>query len=315
MKIISRLYSIPVFAVLLLTACDKNKQYSPDTPFVSYTSMHDFFETEEVKFKTMTLNPDVTNSFYGNSGTQYVLYANSLQKADGSAVTGEVQVQVREWLNKGDMIFSRMLPMSNDRPLISGGEFEINVTQGGERLYLKPGSTVKATVPQGGAAEKDMFVFRGDAALERPMSLVEWRILETNGQGVNSVYSPAWDSLSVVTDSLSWINIDKFPNPTSYTSFDVNLSVQGVTANGSDYILSYVIFDEMNSVMSVATPVNGIVKCKNIPDVPMHFASLVIADGKLYGGVMPVSAGSSNMKLVLTQKNATDFKKEINGLQ
>ncbi len=252
MKIINRLYSIPVLALLLLVACDKKKQYSPDPPFASYTSLEDLFEKEQVQFKTLRFNSAIDNSFYGNSGTRYQLYANSLQKADGSAVTGEIDVQVREWLNKSDMIFSRMLPVSNGRPLISGGEFEINVTQGGEQLYLKQGSLLVVTVPQNGAAPEGMSAFRGDVALEPQASLVNWRLLDSNNLEKNRVYSPAWDSLRVITDSLKWINIDMFPYPASYTDFDVNLSIQGVQLSASDYTVSNVLFDGINSVMSVA---------------------------------------------------------------
>jgi len=134
-----------LFAGLVLSC---SKSYND---IAIYSSMDDVFSSLSVQSNVTTLDAAAGGTFYGASGTRYVFAPNSFQTASGATVTGKVQVTTSEYLQKGDMIFSKMLPISNNEPLLSGGEINVSASQNGQNIFMKPGTSFKANMPLTGS--------------------------------------------------------------------------------------------------------------------------------------------------------------------
>src|SRR6185437_3037252 len=139
------IFPLLVLLTLSVISCKKNDKSSPanNTPG-SYTSLSSIYRQLAPKSKIVTVNADDGSSFYGNSGTRYIFPAGAFVKGDGTNVTGNIQIEVNEFLNKSDMLFSEILPVSNGLPLLSAGEIYVNATQGGQKIYLKPWTYLQA---------------------------------------------------------------------------------------------------------------------------------------------------------------------------
>ena len=106
--------------------------------------MDEIFNMLSLQTKAATINADSGGVFYGNSGTRYIFKKSSFITAAGVNVSGNIQIVVNEILKKGDMIFSRVLPVSNGEPLFSGGEIYITASQTSQQIFLKPYYTFQA---------------------------------------------------------------------------------------------------------------------------------------------------------------------------
>src|SRR5690606_21908583 len=90
------------------------------------------------------------DTLFAAGGTRFIIPPNVFETLTGGKVTGSVQVTINDWLQKGDMVFGRVLPiyyykntpplpneLSFEKPLLSAGEAFIQVTQNGQVLRIK----------------------------------------------------------------------------------------------------------------------------------------------------------------------------------
>src|SRR4051812_42251522 len=118
-------------AALCIAACGKTYNPGPDPsgePGGNYTMASAMAELM-VAPRTVTIDAGTGGTFNGNSGTRYSFPPNAFKTATGVIVTGNVAIQVSEYLKKSDMLFSGMLPISGGEPLLSGGEINVAATQ------------------------------------------------------------------------------------------------------------------------------------------------------------------------------------------
>lgn len=299
---------------LLAQSCDKKKNISADPPFTINNSIDKVYEDLSVRPKTLTIDASTTTSFYGNSGTRYTIYAHSLAYPDGTPVTGQVQVVVTEWLERGDMIFSKMLPVSNGQPLVSGGEIDIKITQNGQSLHLKGNSQFRADVPQGGAADPDMELFWGGTADSG--SGVNWTRAQLDSIELRYLKMQAADTISIYSDSLLPCNIDKYlitlPN---WHKVNVNIVVQGASYKGETWLHVYQLYDNLNVVTS-----GGKYETTSfpalLPDMPVSLAAFTLIGGKFYGGTLSATpATGKNYTITLNATDPAAYKKLLNSLK
>lgn len=70
------------------------------------------------------------------SGIRFIFHSFGFQDFAGNDVTGEVQIQIKEILQKGEMMRSNRMTTSEDRLLESAGQFCIEASQEGVPLQL-----------------------------------------------------------------------------------------------------------------------------------------------------------------------------------
>jgi len=92
-------------------------------------------------------------------GVKIRIEASSLVHADGSPVTGEVELRVSEVFSKKDFVLQNCQTVSDGRLLVSGGSVNVQAYEGGKELQLKKGSTYGIEVPV--QSDRPMELFEG----------------------------------------------------------------------------------------------------------------------------------------------------------
>ena len=300
-------------AATMLFSCKK----SDNTP-VSYAGISAVFTQQALQPKTVLIDAGNANSFYGNSGTRYVFAANSFQTAAGVPVTGQVTLQVSEYLQKGDMIFSKMLPISNNEPLLSGGELNVTATQGGQPLYLRPGMTFQANMPQSATAPAGLALFFGQKTDSNSAAgNVNW-IPAAIDSTVGGVVIGA-DTIGIISDSLNECNADAFMSSPDFQNFNVTVNITGVAITSSTVIYGYTLYDTYKGVWPlgmIGSYSNGVFNEKHVPNIPVHIVVFTVINGQFYGGTLGsiTPATGSNYTVTLNPMDAGVFKTAVNAL-
>ena len=317
---------VPIFAIAVLSAsCGKDYNRGTGLETATYASIEDVFSQLSLKPKVVTMDAAAGGSFYGNSGTRYEFPANGLVDATGNPVTGNVQVSVTEYLQKGDMIFSEALPVSDGEPLLSGGEINVNVEQGGKELFLKPGVPFTAHVPTSGDTTSGLELFIGQPASHKGTTgnKINWiqrrkDSIKANNNTIRYHY-PLTDTLDIVSDSLRFCNADCFMKSPNYQTFTITIAVKGASVPSQDALFTYAIYDGKKSLWKCGwygAPVNNVYSEHHMPDIPVHFVSFVLINGKFYGGIQAaIPKTGENYTVNLTEVDAASFKASVNLLK
>jgi PKD repeat protein len=152
----------------------------------------------------------------GAQGARLTLPANALVKADGSAVTGAVQVSITPVDINNDSLAAfpgRFAGVNGDgshTPIVSYGTAEFVLTQAGEHLQLRPGARATLELPLYAAANLD------GSALAPGGTLPLWSLDERSGLWTNegtgtlvaSTVAPAELVMRAEVGHLSWWNAD-----------------------------------------------------------------------------------------------------------
>ncbi len=189
--------------------------------------------------QSYTVDVNALGSINGGQGTVLsFLGPNSLSDQGGSPVTGDVTIKLFEAFDKGTMLVANMptggLTATGEiAQLISGGEFFVNATQGGEQLVLNTGFILTAPVDPAVGDIEQMTMFRAvtegglDADFDDEVLWVEeevkgeeFRINQTDddpsGQGGLQYWS--------LSSQFGWSNIDRWysdPRPKTTIHVDV----------------------------------------------------------------------------------------------
>lgn len=307
--------TVGLFLVLIacITACRKN---STTSVYGTYSGIDTIFEMLRLKPKIVTIDAATGGSFYGNSGTRYTIPANALQDSTGNNITGNVQVEVAEYLKKGDMIFSKMLPICDNEPLISGGQISISaVTQSdGRRVYLKPGFKTTAYVPQDGPPLLHMTFFKGIPSQDTSVNRVVWIDSIGSGSVVKHVTN---DTLDIISDSLGILNADKFLTNPNYQDFHVKIFISGsVIISSSDKIHIYALYDTVKGVWPINHQLSANEYAEShVPDIKVHFVAFTVINRYFYAGITTATPKTGETyTITLSEIFPEDFKKQINEL-
>ncbi len=283
--------------------------------------MNEVFDLLRVQPKYVNVNGATGGSFYGNSGTRYVFPANCFQDAAGNPVTGTVQVEVTEYLKKGDMVFSKMLPVSDSGDLISAGEIRVDGTVGGAKVYIRPGMSFTAYVPQSGKVSSEIQYFSGTTPSDTSVSSVSWRSLASSGMNramifVKDTTKNRVDTMAFVCDSMKRINGDQYKYGSNSQTFNVNIAVTGATINSGSDLRSYIFVDSVKSITDIgynphATTFSNV----HFDKMDIHLVAYGLINNKFYGGVFATKPTSgSTYTVTLVEVSPTAFKGQLNNL-
>lgn len=302
--------------LLLATSCKKEEPNNNVTisTYKTYSSMDEIFNELSLKPKVVSIDAAAGASFYGNSGTRYIFQPNCFIDATGATVTGNIQIEVTEWLNKGDMIFSGVLPISNGESIVSGGEFKVKASKGGAELFIKPGKTFEAKIPQFGSKDTVMQFFKGDEIPQQIANRANWRLSPTDSFS-RVVFNG--DTISLFSDSIGFCNADRFmKRPFTYQEFKVTIVPPiGVTIAPTDELFTIALYDNQKSLWKCGwygAPVNNVYSEGHVPNIPVHFISHVLVNGHFYGGVQAATPKTGeNYTVTLKEVDPKEFKAQI----
>lgn len=235
------LFVLAAFSSLFFIGCTE-EEVPPTVDNLPFDNLSELFETQAPAAQSFSIMPNTTQTITGSEGTKITFYANSFVDAQGNAVTGQVDFELKEIYAKGDMIWSeRMTIASNGQLLESGGEFSLKATSAGQEVFLNQSFFMEAPVS---SATSNPFAMELFTSTESDST---WTPADSTWVGVDSLTN----NYQFNFDSLTWINLDYFVgNSNTTTAFSVEPRLSsGVNLTG---VSAYLVFDNMNSVGSLS---------------------------------------------------------------
>jgi len=291
---------------LLFAACE------PEISFVKEkipASLDGFYQKQRGVTQPFSISNTSGGVITTSKGGKIYLPANGFETLSGGAVSGSVDISVKEILTPQDMIFNNIPTTSGGLLLESGGMYNIKVTKDNQPLRLKAGNFLRIVLPNiPGTDMNGMQVFNGRADAKGD---VDW--VPNNAPGNFVVRdSIMFSNSSLFTDSINWINCDKFINdPTvPYTVYPGN-------APSNDSTNVFVHLTGLNSIVKMNwTQGLSYFKSDNLLAVPSTLVGISIKNGQLYASLKAVNvqAGQS-VTLNFTAYTESELKAKLAQLQ
>lgn len=219
--------------VALLAACRKDDVILCTLPLANSSVFTDL-RAAAPAVQTFTVNLNQAQSFRTRAGATVAFGPNSFVLPNGNVATGQAELRLREIYAVPDMILADMptTAQSSRQMLVSGGEFNIQVWQGGTRLRMSPISptgvinrlALTSPVPTAGLDTTRMYLWNQPAnpLAGTPADSSGWLQAfspnVTNNSNVpirvNTTASPTsavpYYSVAIPLDSIGNWNIDQF---------------------------------------------------------------------------------------------------------
>jgi hypothetical protein len=303
---------------MMMFSCKRNDSTSLTnvTPG-GYATLDEIFAKTGLPVTTQSIAVSTGGTIWGKGGAILLIPRDAFQTYSGSIVTGSVDIKFYDWIRKGDMVFSKVLPVSNNEALHTSGEFYVEATQNGKPVRLRAGSKYKAglIIPQYG-----LMAFAGDLLyigqkVAGSVNTVNW--YGTDTAGLIGAYGSA-DTVGMLTDSLNYFAASHpIPNG-GYNNFTVRMNLPpGIEL---EQTLCVALFDNMRTVYPVSSAVNNMIYAQHIPAGPIHLAVMGVNKGNFYAGIAPINkpgqpATDSVYSIDIKAVPAQDFRLQMNALQ
>ncbi len=203
------------FGIMTMVSCSNDDDMNGGTPNVPSNS--DWNAVREAALENQTQQFTATAgagmiTLTSSHGVQISLNGNDLTK-NGNPVTGSIDIQFIELFDKGTMLVTNkptmgVMPNGDKSILISGGEFYINATQGGDQLAIT--SNIQLDVPNNLTTpliDTGMTFWAGNVADEDNLAWekpIGGPVDHGGAVGFNQ------SSYNVSFGNFGWTNIDRF---------------------------------------------------------------------------------------------------------
>lgn len=207
-----------VALVLLSFSCDKdngNDEPTKNPPTAqAIRNIRDASLAQATQTFTLPAN-EASHEFTSTKGVKFTITRSCLN-LNGAAVTGDVNIKFIEVFDGGKMLTANkttmgLLPDGNRGVIISGGEFFVNATSGGQQLALSCGIPFQIPTNLTGGPESGMLLWTGT---EDAQGNVDWKRAD-NAAGTNGgvdVGGQGQQNMTYYTvfNQFGWTNVDKF---------------------------------------------------------------------------------------------------------
>ncbi len=243
------------FSILALVSCEKNDDMDgivqgPDDSEIIFSGLelqNSIQDSRESDIQRFSIDGVIAGIVVGVQGTQLSFPPNAFEFLDGTAVTGNVDIELVEVYDKADML-KKKLPTNGKQPngdvvtIISGGEFFVNATQNGTQL--RPAEAFELTAPVDIAAgfNPEMTVFVPENDCEELDCDVVWEEdedAEVRGGEIQNA-DGTWTSAYIAPlTGFGWTNLDRwwsYAGPKTMVYVDVP---EGFNETNSAVYVSY----------------------------------------------------------------------------
>ena len=172
-----------MMVLLILNACKKDRttvyittpNNNPKVPVVNYSvGILSAFKKSAPALQKFTINAAGAQWVIGAKGCRFYFPANSLIDQNGNAVTGIIDIELIEYMNKADMLFSGVTVGSGNQLLESGGMFYLMAKQNGVELNVKDNSGFFIQIPQTNNTPDPMDFWIGEKNGGDSLNKVNW---------------------------------------------------------------------------------------------------------------------------------------------
>jgi hypothetical protein len=184
-------------------------------------------------------------TFETDKGTEVRISPNCLRDNNGNVVTGDVNLSFVEMYDRGNMTATNKPLMGKNSvgdllPLVTGGQFNIEVTKGNQKL--RSGCPFFVDIPAAltGGIDQDMKLWRGNIDEDGELTWDEVK-RDAAGQGKEAGINANTESATyqVWASEFGWTNVDRFYNDSRpKTQIKVTVPAQYNMSNAAVY-LSY----------------------------------------------------------------------------
>lgn len=179
-KIVS-IATILIMAVLIFQACKKdrttvlitNPSSNTNTTSAKFNALK-AFSNAAPSLQSFTLNATSGGWITGAKGCRFYFPANALLTKTNMPVTGNVTIELKEYMNKADMLFSGVTVSSGTQLLESGGMFYVMAKQAGAELHLKNGVGFQISIPKTDNGTDPMDFWNGENNVDDSLNKVDW---------------------------------------------------------------------------------------------------------------------------------------------
>ena len=273
------------FATVALGACNQEDDIQNVAPSGPYASLAAALNENTALAQTYNIDADSGGSFVATRGTRFLFPKRAFLTPGGDTVQGTVQVTIREYLDRGEMIFSRVLPVSGTMPLLTAGEFFTSAVQSGKTVQLRLSKPYTVFLPQRN--------FITPASGLGPFLGV---IQEIPGSGINwipsgypaSIIASDIDTVATTADTLGFYQpavANEFFNYQGQDAATVKFSMGGVGGLDDANSFLFVLPKGLREVI----PIGGAKAIGKLPfvgrkDVEVNVVAIAVVNGYFYGG-------------------------------
>jgi hypothetical protein len=126
------------------------------------------------KKQSFTMNADGGGWVTGAKGCRFYFPPAALLDMSNNAVTGNVEIELIEYMNKADMLFSGVTVTAGNELLESGGMFYLMARKNGAELHLKDNSGFMINIPQTNNNMEPMDFWAGEPNQDDSLNKVNW---------------------------------------------------------------------------------------------------------------------------------------------
>ncbi len=171
------------FCLLIFQACKKdrttvfvnNKGNNNGNPVTNYpVNTLATWSKKAPQKQSFTINAASGQWITGAKGSMFYFPANSLLDASNNPVTGSVDIELKEYMNKADMLFSGITVTSGNQLLESGGMFYLMARKNGQELHLKNNVGFTMIIPQSNQGEDPMNIWEGNPNQRDSLNKIDW---------------------------------------------------------------------------------------------------------------------------------------------
>ena len=301
-------------ALLLLGACNKEDDSDPQNVSNTghFTSLENVLNLNAAPAQTFTVNADSGGYFRAKRGTRFLFphYAFRQPGAVQDTIHGVVQVTVREFLDRSEMIYSRVVPDSQVA-LVSGGAFFFSVAYQGKTVAGRTTNPVTVYMPQRNFRNESggLQAYNGFPQAN-PFSTLFWSPSLTPG----IIGAADFDTVTLQTDTAGYHMAafqNTFFNP-GINEVNVRFSMNGGGTVPNNSIL-FVLPKGLRQVIPIgnAKSIQGITyKVQNQSQV--YLVGMSVINGQFQGNILEAKLEdnrSYGVNLVAT--DPADFKERI----
>jgi hypothetical protein len=139
-----------------------------------------FWNSAAPQKQTFTFNATSGGWISGAKGCSIYLPGNAIIDAANTTVSGNVTMELTEYMSKADMVFSGVTAISANELLESGGMFNLVCKRGSEELKLKSATTAMLIVKQANKTFDAMDFFVGnDNTAKDKLNKVNWALKDS----------------------------------------------------------------------------------------------------------------------------------------
>lgn len=239
--------------------------------------------------QTFTVDAVSGATIVGTKGTKITILPNSLKTLTGQAVTGNVTVDLIEIYDRASMIMTNKPTMGrlgngDIAPLVSAGEYFLQITQNGQILDVDYG--VYVSVPSNNP-DFGMTLFEGE--INEAGDLLWLGIEDSIAIGEDSAGGQWSNSYQFFDNSWGWTNVDRFySDPRPKTTIKVKLP-DGFDNTNSEVYITYDGEETALASMDVFTTDGYFSEHYGLIPIGLeiHVVAVTMIDGVLNYAILP----------------------------